>query len=305
VSGTFAASVLELLGYMGTCRGAADEALEFVRQARRHLGDSREPQFLHALAYVEADTARQGGDLAAAATVTAEALTAMTVWSTRYAWPLIFLGRRIEADGAVRARDRNEPLPAGFMDAAPLPEPGVEDSPAVHAFRLMAGAERLRRDDAPSAAAWREAVTAWEVAGDAWPLAYARFRLGEALCGEGCREEAADPLRAAAADAASLGARPLQDDVQALARRARVPLEDEALPAEPEAVEVPFSLTDREREVLALVAAGRSNGQIATALFISPKTASVHVSNILAKLGVGGRVEAAAVAHRLGLVPRA
>ena len=61
-------------------------------------------------------------------------------------------------------------------------------------------------------------------------------------------------------------------------------------------------MTDREREVLGLVAAGRSNGQIATALFISPKTASVHVSNILAKLGVGGRVEAAGVAHRLGLV---
>ena len=56
-----------------------------------------------------------------------------------------------------------------------------------------------------------------------------------------------------------------------------------------------------EREVLALVAAGRSNGQIAASLFISPKTASVHVSNILAKLGVSGRVEAAGVAHRLGL----
>jgi DNA-binding CsgD family transcriptional regulator len=71
-------------------------------------------------------------------------------------------------------------------------------------------------------------------------------------------------------------------------------------PVVPEAV--PFGLTDREREVLALVAAGRSNGQIAAALFISPKTASVHVSNILAKLGVTGRVEAAAVAHRLGLI---
>jgi DNA-binding CsgD family transcriptional regulator len=53
--------------------------------------------------------------------------------------------------------------------------------------------------------------------------------------------------------------------------------------------------------VLALVAAGRSNRQIAQALFISPRTASVHVSNILAKLGVAGRVEAAAIAHRLGL----
>jgi DNA-binding CsgD family transcriptional regulator len=64
----------------------------------------------------------------------------------------------------------------------------------------------------------------------------------------------------------------------------------------------PFALTEREREVLALVAAGHSNGQIAAALFISPKTASVHVSNILAKLGVSGRVAAAGVAHRLGLV---
>jgi DNA-binding CsgD family transcriptional regulator len=62
-----------------------------------------------------------------------------------------------------------------------------------------------------------------------------------------------------------------------------------------------FGLTDREREVLVLVAAGRSNPEIGRELFISAKTASVHVSNILAKLGVGGRVEAAAVAHRLGI----
>ena len=62
-----------------------------------------------------------------------------------------------------------------------------------------------------------------------------------------------------------------------------------------------LGLTPREAEVLALVAAGRSNRQIAQALFISPKTVGVHVSNILAKLGVAGRVEAAAIAHRLGL----
>ena len=62
-----------------------------------------------------------------------------------------------------------------------------------------------------------------------------------------------------------------------------------------------FGLTDREREVLLLVAVGHSNPEIARALFISAKTASVHVSNILAKLGVGGRVEAAAIVHRLGI----
>ena len=62
-----------------------------------------------------------------------------------------------------------------------------------------------------------------------------------------------------------------------------------------------FGLTDREREVLLLVAAGLSNPEIGRALFISAKTASVHVSNILAKLGASGRVEAAAIVHRLGI----
>ncbi len=62
-----------------------------------------------------------------------------------------------------------------------------------------------------------------------------------------------------------------------------------------------LGLTPREREVLAMVADGRTNRQIAEALFISHKTASVHVSNILAKLGVANRAEAAAAAYRLGL----
>jgi DNA-binding CsgD family transcriptional regulator len=62
-------------------------------------------------------------------------------------------------------------------------------------------------------------------------------------------------------------------------------------------------LTAREREILGLLSSGLSNGQIAVELFISPKTARVHVSRILAKLRVTGRVEAAAVVHRLGLLP--
>jgi DNA-binding CsgD family transcriptional regulator len=150
--------------------------------------------------------------------------------------------------------------------------------------------------------AWREALRAWQDATDVWPLTYAQFRLAEALCGTGDRTPATDLLREAAATCVRIGARPLLEDVQALARRARLDLDPAAAGADPAAEQpVPFGLTDREREVLALVAAGRSNGQIASALFISPKTASVHVSNILAKLGVSGRVEAAAVAHRLGL----
>ena len=65
----------------------------------------------------------------------------------------------------------------------------------------------------------------------------------------------------------------------------------------------PYGLTPREREVLELVSLGRTNRQIGEALFISENTAGVHVSNILGKLGVASRTEAAAIAVRAGLVP--
>ena len=106
-------------------------------------------------------------------------------------------------------------------------------------------------------------------------------------------------LPKAAELAARLGARPLLQQITRLARRARIELPPAAGQAGPVA---PFGLTAREMEVLRLVAAGRSNQQIAGELFISPKTASVHVSNILGKLGVVSRVEAAAAAHRLHLL---
>ena len=72
-------------------------------------------------------------------------------------------------------------------------------------------------------------------------------------------------------------------------------------PAEPERAPAPLGLTPREHEVLLLVAEGHTNREIGARLYMSEKTASVHVSRILGKLDVGGRVEAAAVAHRLGL----
>ncbi len=130
--------------------------------------------------------------------------------------------------------------------------------------------------------------------------------------GRGDRELAAVAVREAHTLAARLGAAPIAAEAEALARRARLGLEAGGGAREPEAGPAPispadelarFGLTEREREVLPLLAAGQSNPEIARALFISAKTASVHVSNILAKLGVSGRVEAAAVAHRLGIEP--
>jgi DNA-binding NarL/FixJ family response regulator len=147
-------------------------------------------------------------------------------------------------------------------------------------------------------------VQAWRLAGEPYPLAYALLRLADATVAAGNREAAACSVREAHGVATRIGAIPLAEESAALARRARLSLEEQAGPAvisPPADALARFGLTDREREILLLLAAGRSNPQIAESLFISPKTASVHVSNILTKLGVAGRVEAAAVAHRLGL----
>jgi DNA-binding NarL/FixJ family response regulator len=101
-----------------------------------------------------------------------------------------------------------------------------------------------------------------------------------------------------------LGAALLRRELEGLARRARIdPAEPQASTEAPSERPIePFGLTPREREVLVLLAEGRTNPQIAQALFISAKTVGIHVSNILAKLGVASRGEAAAVAHRGGLV---
>ena len=115
---------------------------------------------------------------------------------------------------------------------------------------------------------------------------------------------AAGPLRAAAAAAG--GHAPLLAQIRTLAERARIPLHPAAA-GEPEAppparLLTRYGLTDRELTVLRLLAAGRTNSQIGAELYISASTASVHVSNILRKLGVSGRVQAAAIAERAGLL---
>jgi DNA-binding CsgD family transcriptional regulator len=154
---------------------------------------------------------------------------------------------------------------------------------------------------------WAAAAKAWQRLGEPYPTAYARWREAEALLLGGLACEQVEPsLRAAHATASELGAAPLRAEIEALARRGRLNLgTDAATPTPAPAPPSPLDrlgLTAREQEVLALVAIGRTNRQIAQTLFISPKTATVHVSNILGKLGVRSRVEAATIAHRLGIV---
>lgn len=232
---------------------------------------------------------------------------------------LAWVGLMAEATAAERARALGEPaseadaerLLAEIERARQLPGRWA-DAPAFEALALAeAGRIRVALGGArPNPAAWEDAVERFVALEQPWHAAYAGFRAAEAHVQAGDRADAVEPLRAARQRAAAMGVAPLLAEIDALARRARLAIA-EAVPAaaEPAAAdESPagqLGLTPREHEVLLLVAAGRTNREIGAELFMSEKTASVHVSRILSKLGVGGRVEAAAVAHRLGLTEAA
>jgi DNA-binding CsgD family transcriptional regulator/tetratricopeptide (TPR) repeat protein len=227
------------------------------------------------------------------------------------------LALRLEADRAERAaarqavgelaaaRQRAALIVAELDRLAAMRAPQVR-YPTVTGNLLLARAEQSRLQGRSDPERWREAAAAWQRLGYPFDAAYAHFRQAEALLAGGAsRHHAEAALRAAHQTTVALGAEPLRREVEVLAHRGRLRLEEPAdTTASPEALPSPaasLGLTRRETEVLALVAAGRTNRQIGQALFITPKTASIHVSRILAKLGVAGRGEAAAVAHRLGL----
>jgi ATP/maltotriose-dependent transcriptional regulator MalT len=259
-----------------------------------------------------AEVALWRGDLEQARQLVAQAVPQVAS-NPRYAAPVYALGLRIEADRAELARARHpaQPTPDDGTATALLgrlgqaaQSPAAAGLPELAACHTLGLAEQTRQQGPCDPAAWAAAATEWERLGQPYRAAYAWFRQAEALlAGHGDRTSAAAVLGRAVAITGRLGARPLEGEVRALARRGRLSL----APPAPAAAACPptpaaqLGLTRREVEVLALVAAGRSNRQIARALFISPKTVGVHVSNILAKLGVAGRVEAAAIAHRLGL----
>jgi DNA-binding NarL/FixJ family response regulator len=167
----------------------------------------------------------------------------------------------------------------------------------VRGRHAKAETEWTRLEGRSDPARWQAAVDAFAY-GNAYAMARCQWRLAEALAGAGDREQAATAARAAYATATRLGAAPLRSALEALARRARLDL-GVTLPAQ----RTLAGLTPRELEVLRLLVEGRSNRQIAEQLFISDKTASVHVTNLLSKLGVHSRLEAAAMARRLGLEP--
>jgi DNA-binding CsgD family transcriptional regulator len=164
-----------------------------------------------------------------------------------------------------------------------------------------ADAELARAHDTDESARWIALADRWAGYSMLPREAYTRWRASEAAVREGDRATAECEARRAYELAVTMGWIVVRDAIAQLARRARLDIDvpDDVAPSAAER----FGLTARELDVLALVAEGRTNRQIAEALFISAKTASVHVSNILAKLGVANRGEAAAAARRLGLDP--
>lgn len=178
---------------------------------------------------------------------------------------------------------------------------GTPQGPEGRAWLARAEAEWTRAVSGPDARAWARAVTAFEN-GDTYERARCRLRHAEALLAAGDRDTAAAEAAAARETAARLGATPLLDRLDALIRRGR--LQSTTASPAPTAVGRTTPLTAREQEVLRLLTLGRSNRQIGEELYITGKTASVHVSNILAKLGAASRTEAVAIAYRDGLVTR-
>jgi DNA-binding CsgD family transcriptional regulator len=170
-------------------------------------------------------------------------------------------------------------------------------------------AELSRLTDGSDADLWAVAAVAAEALQHPLEAAYSRFRQAEALLlSRGSRVAARAAAVAAHRTARDLGAEPLVREVAGLATRSRLDLTRSPDAADgpataPARPATPFTLTRRELDVLERLTLGRTNREIAAELFISEKTASVHVSNIKGKLGANGRAEIAAIAVRLGLVP--
>lgn len=247
------------------------------------------------------------------------------------AW-IAALGLRIEADAAAQARARRDTDALAIARARSASiielvdawhmEPATDvalTTPRGQGLALLCREEGRRVEQADDQPGWAAVAAAWAMAERPFHEAYGCFREAEAiLARRGDRRGATIALQRARTVAARLRASPLQRAIDDLARHARIDLEvssGEATSAAPTiagagaspvgGVESSgpvdgYGFTQREHEVLSLVTGGWSNQQIADALFISRKTASVHVSNILAKLGVHTRVEAAAIAHRIG-----
>jgi DNA-binding CsgD family transcriptional regulator len=294
-------------------RGRHEEARELLDEAAQVGAGMDEPQFVGVLGALRAELERREGALESArraASDTVARLLAGSEGDMRLA-RVSAVGTAVEADMAQRARDLGDQegervaLERADGHVARTPAPADARLALEAAWSLVARAERSRAAGRADPSAYALAAGTWIELGRPYPAAVMRFRQAEALVEAGDRKAAVAAAREAHATAAALGAGWLRGEIEGLAARGRIRLADVPAAASPERgeaeVEDPFGLTQRERQVLELVARGATNREIGEELFMAEKTASVHVSRILAKLGVRSRTEAAGLAHRLGL----
>jgi DNA-binding CsgD family transcriptional regulator len=289
-------------GQIVIARGDLDAAAGVLREVRAlPAGVHVEGHYAFPLARLEIDGRLAEGDFTGAL-VAARAFPAHDPRARpdpRYSLALLATAMRACADARTVSLPPTAPDPARLREDLQERAGGIAClSPLHDAYAVTFAAEATRADGRHDPARWDAACAAWDSLGQPYPAAYALVHAARAAAATGNRDEAAPRLRRAAGLAGQLGARPLTQQIARYARQLRVDLPAASQAAAP----TRYGLTEREFEVLRLVADGRGNRDIAAELFISPKTASVHVSNILTKLGVATRTEAAATAHRQGLL---
>lgn len=312
VHDSFAGYLHLLIGDVAAARGSADEAEQSYAAAERITPLLADAWFGATLAASRAELQLWTGAPQDALRLVSETLPSLA--KADYDEPaarLCALARRALADSAERERL----LPSGRAPDLALADVVADrerqcgasqvrtSAPAIDAFLLQGAAEVARGAVRPDPDAWGEVAARWRGLGQPYAAGYALWREAEALVATKARRKAGAILADAAAVAEKLRAAPLQREIAALAQRATLPVDIPAQRTAPTTTSQRLGLTPREEQVLPLVASGRTNRQIARALFITEKTVSVHVSNIMAKLGAANRGEAAAAAFTLDLVP--
>ncbi|GLY79748.1 helix-turn-helix transcriptional regulator [Actinoallomurus iriomotensis] len=266
-------------------RGATDQAAAAAEQSRTVMrGNNRGEESCLEPDLLDCRLAQVKQDVGAMAAVIGHVLDDHDLLvSPRYGWPLLLTA----------ARSLN-----GHRQASGLIQQLVTWSKKLTVTGRLQQAHRVTFDAEMSSDvdAWLPAITAWRDLEQPYALAETLLRAGRAALSARDRDRAIALLTEALSIATELGAGPLRTEIESLTQRSRIPVDTTASPARSET-----GLTKRELEVLELLTAGLSNRQIGERLFISAKTAGVHVSNILTKLGVTTRLEAVAWAHRTHL----
>jgi DNA-binding CsgD family transcriptional regulator len=296
-------------GAVARARGDLEGAEAHLTAERAAIGSAPAPEDACYALRSRAELALLRGDLDDASRAARHGLE-LVAEDNLGALLLASLGARAEADRADLARARSHAdTEADARERARAFHAAARASGRQAAHTALAATvecEAARAEGTCEPAQWDAAARAWENRRAPYQAAYARWRQAELALAHRDRPQAREALTAAHATTTVLGAGPLRSELEALARRARIELPTaRPVPSEDSAPTITedLGLTPRELEVLEHLALGETNRQIADKLFISIKTAGVHVSHILSKLDAANRGEAAAAAHRLGLVP--